>query len=204
MPTSADSALKDELAAVPESAETTNRADLNNESMSGWGAELFESHTTQATRYAMSIVRCWADAEEIVQESFCKLIESNNSDQCDSDPIGKAILFTTVRNMSIDKLRQQGRRRFEPVDQNQIESTKSTTDEQRLQDLESGIESAMQDLPESWSDALALKVNAGLSYAEIAEVLSATHSQIRTWIFRARKQLQVELEQSGLLGDASP
>jgi RNA polymerase sigma-70 factor (ECF subfamily) len=154
----------------------------------------------QATRYAMSIVRVWADAEEVVQDAFCRLLDSDrctqHSHQTLSEP--KAILFTTVRNLSIDRLRKNGRRRFEAIDVSEIVTAKSTS-ESRLQKLENGIQEILKDLPSQWSDAIQLKVNGGLKYEEIAKVLNATHAQVRTWIYRARKQLEEDLNKKGLL-----
>lgn len=162
-------------------------------------ARFFERHAQSAKRYAMSIVRRWADAEEISQEAFCKLLHKGTITKVDSESAAKAILFTTVRNLSIDRLRKQNRRRFEPIDDQNIATRESTHSEAGLGQLEDRVSQAMTELPEEWAEALQLKVTGGLSYDEIASVLSATHSQIRTWIFRARKQLQVELKKSGLL-----
>lgn len=155
-----------------------------------------------ATRYAMSIVRIWADAEEIVQEAFCRLLQSNRlsgSPDRDAKSSDKAMLFATVRNLAIDQLRKQKRRRFEPLDMGQIASTKTLPHETRLQQLEQSVQAILKDLPNQWSDALQLKVNGGLSYEQIASVLDATHAQVRTWIYRARKQLEKDLNQQGLL-----
>lgn len=167
----------------------------------------------QATRYAMSIVRVWADAEEVVQEAFCRLLnsdrcqpsssneQSNSSFQEDSNETNnepKAILFSTIRNLSIDRLRKNGRRRFEAIDVNEL-ARNEKSDELRLQRLENGIQASMESLPTQWSDAIQLKINGDLSYDEIANVLDATHAQVRTWIYRARKQLERDLNQKGLL-----
>lgn len=161
--------------------------------------DFFDRHSASATRYAMSIVRRWSVAEEIAQEAFCKMIATTDASSAEAR-MTKAFLFTTVRNMSIDKLRQQNRQRFEPMDANQIANRSAVSDERNLRSLETRIEFAMKQLPETWADALQLKVNGGLSYAEIAEVLSATHNQIRTWIYRARKQLQTDLDEFELSG----
>ena len=154
-----------------------------------------EGIAPQATRYAMSIVRVWADAEEVVQEAFCRLLQSERV----TDGFDKALLFTTVRNLAIDQLRKQKRRRFEPLDVGQIPNTKVHSDESSLQRLEHGVQAILKDLPDQWSDALQLKTNGGLSYDEISNVMGATHAQVRTWIHRARKQLEKDLNEQGLL-----
>ena len=157
----------------------------------------------QAKRYAMSIVRNWGDAEEIVQEAFCKLVESENiksqnelTDQFQK--VNKSLFFTVVRNLAIDLVRQKSRRKFEAVDQHQITDPKRENAGQ-LQKIESSVEAIMERLPDQWNDALKLKINGQLSYEEISQVMNATRAQVRTWIYRARKQLQKELKQQGFL-----
>ncbi len=72
-------------------------------------------------------------------------------------------------------------------------------DESRTeQQLETQIEQWLEQLPPEWADALKLKVNGQLSYAEIADVMNATHAQVRTWIYRARRQLETELNKTGI------
>jgi RNA polymerase sigma-70 factor (ECF subfamily) len=157
---------------------------------------LYQDSAPQAKRYAMSIVRSWNDAEEIVQESFYRFMKSGEQNEQ-----SKAMLFAIVRNLSLDHLRKNKRRRFEPIETNQIPSREHTLSDQHLENLEAGIQVAMGELPKEWADALQLKVNGGLSYADISKILEATHAQIRTWIYRARKQLEQELTRQGLLGE---
>jgi RNA polymerase sigma-70 factor (ECF subfamily) len=161
----------------------------------------------QATRYAMSIMRSWCDAEEIVQEAFCRLIQSGKLNErrpaspTKTDLDRKATLFATVRNLSIDQLRKQSRRRFEPFFGGQVAASPETTNTQRLEQLETSVQAVMKQMPSEWADALQLKINGELSYQEISIVLGATHGQVRTWIFRARKQLASDLKRQGLLDD---
>lgn len=99
----------------------------------------------------------------------------------------------------MDRLRKLGRRKFEPFDEQILTAKTSGLSDAGLERLEASVSTAIQDLPEEWAEALQLKVNANLSYDEIAKVLSATKNQVRMWIFRARKQLQAELKKSGHL-----
>ena len=154
----------------------------------------------QATKYAMSIVRRWCDAEEIVQEAFCRLIQSSQKRKPGAklDLNSKALLFTTIRNLAIDQLRTNQRRKFEPVDTGQI-ANQPGTDQSRLEILESGIEEIFKEMPRQWSESLQLKINAKLSYSEIAKTVGGTHAQVRSWIYRARKKLSEDLRRRGLL-----
>lgn len=162
-------------------------------------ARFFDEHAPQAKRYAMSLLRRWADAEEVTQEAFFKLIKNGVISKVDTESAARAILFTTVRNLSVDVLRKRGRRKFEPFDDQLVATKDSTLVNSRLEQLEVSVDSAMQELPEEWAAALQLKVSGGLSYEEIGNVLNATSGQVRMWIFRGRKRLHADLKKAGLL-----
>lgn len=196
-----ESAMSDAKEFVSESAEPNPEKDQGESCAND--TRFFNEHAQSVTRYAMSIVRRWADAEEISQEAFYKLLNNKTIANVESNSEAKAILFTTVRNLSIDRLRKQGTRRFESIDAQTLATAARRHSESNLETLEDGISKAMRNLPEEWAEALQLKVSGGLKYDEIAKVLSASHNQIRTWIYRARKQLQVELKQAGLLEEES-
>lgn len=191
-----ESTVSDTTEIVSHPAESDSKTDFGESCTTH--ARFFELYAPQVTRYAMSILRRWADAEEVAQEAFYRLMKQDSTLADDSGSAMKALLFATVKNLSIDRLRKRGRRQHEPFDEQRFASdAKDSTN--NLLKLESGIDSLMQELPVQWSDALRLKLNGELSYAEIAEVMSATSSQVRTWIFRARKKLREELNKSGLL-----
>jgi len=192
-----DSAISDAKEFVSESAEPNPEMECGESC--AINARFFDQHALSCIRYSMTLIRCWADAEEVTQEAFCRLIEKGTIAKAESESAAKAILFTTVRNVSLDRLRKQGRRKFEPFEEQYVATEESSSTEAGLEQLEAGVSAAMSNLPDEWAEALQLKVNGGLSYAEIADVLAATQSQIRNWIFRARKQLQSELKKSGLL-----
>ncbi len=191
---------------IPDAAETGFTQDPDTaDSLLG---QVCDGVTSQATRYAMSIVKVWSDAEEIVQESYCRLIESTKRNNTAGDPANlgsdlnsKAILFRTIRNLAIDQLRKNKRRKFEAIETGRIPAKPDSTDPARLTKLETCIDEILEKLPEQWAESLQLKVNGGLSYSEIAKVVGGTHGQVRTWIYRARKQLANELRQQGLLED---
>lgn len=196
-----DSAVRDAKEVVSESAESNLVTDQTE--ACSLDARFFDEHAQRAKRYAMSLIGRWADAEEITQEAFCKLIQSGSISKVDSESAARAVLFTTVRNLSIDCLRKRGTRNFEPFDETNIATARPARSDSGLERLEATIEHAICDLPDEWAEALRLKINAKLSYGEIANVLSASSGQVRMWIFRGRKQLQAELKKAGLLEQKS-
>ena len=160
-------------------------------------AALFPEYRQQAWRYARWLTGCDFDADEVVQDAFCKLAERESKGQAivgDSNPA--ALLFTIVRNQSFDLLRRKKRHRS--VALNSIAEPLSPHQEasQRLEmdDLCGDLRQAISKLPQQWADALSLRVAGELSYDEIAAVMECTRNQVRTWIFRARQQLAADLE----------
>lgn len=195
-----DSAIS-ELSDLDSVSDAEPNPEAESNETSPWTESFCDQVAPPAKRYAMSIVRRWCVAEEIVQEAFCRLMQTTNRQRITRHANSKALLFTTVRNLAIDQLRKDGRRRFETIETGQLVDSKNCSDHSRLERLETNVEEIMQQMPSQWSDALQLKINGGLSYNEITRVLGATHAQVRTWIYRARQRLEQELNQRGLLGD---
>ena len=108
------------------------------------------------------------------------------------------LLFTTVRNLSIDLLRKKGRRKDVPLT-SVGEPVATNHEAASLAQLNGQISRLMDELPDHWAEALKLKIAGDLSYEDIAKVLDCTKAQVRTWIFRARKQLAKELTRNGWL-----
>ena len=176
----------------PSDSTLTDTPDRRQQLDSGWlESESWADLSMQAERYALSLVRSWSDAEEIVQEAFCRLIQRGDL----ATEINKAVLFKTVRNLSIDLLRRKGRLKFESISEWNTPVEKKHNDDVRLQMLQQAVDQILGKLPDHWSAALNLKVNGGLGYEEISAVLGATKDQVRIWIYRARKRLHHELSQ---------
>ncbi|MEM7457084.1 MAG: RNA polymerase sigma factor [Planctomycetota bacterium] len=116
------------------------------------------------------------------------------------------LFFVTVRNLCIDLIRKRKTRSSISIDagpgleisQSAMQANSSVPGAGELE-LRDAVNECVDELPQNWREALKLKTSGELSYAEIAEILGATHAQVRTWIFRARRQLERELCNKGLL-----
>ena len=139
---------------------------------------VYHQWAPRGVRYAVGLLGSHADAEEAVQEAFCRLWQSR---QWDGDIGGLGPLFlTTVRNFAIDLLRRRGRRRaISIVDAGEPIDRRSDDPAQLSPDV---VFQLMEELPATWRDALRLRIDAELSYREIAQVLGCTTGQVRTWI----------------------
>jgi RNA polymerase sigma-70 factor (ECF subfamily) len=174
-------------------------------------AALFPEYRQQAFRYARWLVGNECDAEEIVQDAFCKLAERNPPGGGVSDEQAPAaLLFAMIRNQSIDVLRRRKRRNNVPLASiaEPVNREPDISHALELNELHTSVRRAFDKLPRHWAEALRLKVAGELSYEEIATVMEGTLGQVRTWIYRARKQLAVDLTDQGWLeavtGNDSP
>ena len=159
-------------------------------------AALFPEYRQQAWKYARWLTGCDFDADEVVQDAFCKLAERESQGMAVSADLNpSALLFAIVRNQSFDLLRRKKKHRS--VALNSIVEPASPMQDvsQRLEldDLCTDLRDAVSRLPQGWADALSLRVAGELSYDEIASVMDCTRNQVRTWIYRARRQLSADL-----------
>ena len=159
--------------------------------------KLYDRYAPRGLRFAYSMIGNVSDAEEAVQEAFCRLLRPIQRGQADCRTTGFApLFFKTLRNLSIDVLRMKNRRRV--VSMNDIPEPIERLAGGDFEKLEMHIGSLMDALPAEWADALRLKIDGGLSYDEIARSMDCTRAQVRTWIYRARRKLEEELRQSDL------
>ena len=79
-------------------------------------------------------------------------------------------------------------------DPTELHAITSGQDHQRLTELEEAFEQALKKLPENHRTAILLLKQQELSYQEIANIMEASESAVKTWIFRARQFLKQELK----------
>jgi RNA polymerase sigma-70 factor (ECF subfamily) len=163
-------------------------------------------------RYAHSMLGCHADAEEVVQEAFCRLAKSQMPTE---EPIIEArdepfdqlrgVFFTTVRNLCIDILRRRKRIHSLSIESQLTKwefEARAETD-YSMQQLSSEIIRLIEQMPSDWAEALRLKITSEMTYEQMARVLGCTHAQVRTWIYRGRRHLVLELTKLGLISESS-
>ena len=151
-------------------------------------------------RYAMSLAREQADADDLVQETFLRAWRS--WDQFTAGSECRGWLFTICRNQF---LRTQDREaRYEPHDEAELEALgaaalHSSAAQDGLQqlfsrlDLGPALDRAVTALPEPFREAVLLVDVQDLSYAEASKVLGVPTGTVRSRLFRGRRLLQEAL-----------
>ena len=142
--------------------------------------EIYHRHVDTVYRICFSYMKNAADTEDMVQETFLKLM--THDQQFQSENHEKAWLIVTASNTCKDELRRWKRR---------LEHLNSQTAYEHIaQDPYSGMLDAILALPTKYKDVVYLYYYEGYHTAEIANMLHRPESTVRNQLARARKMLK--------------
>ena len=154
------------------------------------------------------MVRDREKAEDLAQETFVRTF--NNLDRYDRSYKFSSWLFKIAYNLTVDHLRRKelktvsihGSPDAVTTDQQEatsvtLESTEEAPDE-RLESIELAgrLEESIGKLREEYRTAILLRHVEGRAYEEIAEIMDIPLGTVKTYIFRARRQLREDLSGS--------
>ena len=146
---------------------------------------LFAAYGNMVYRLALVRTRSVADAEDVTQEVFLRLIRSAPS--FTSDEHAKAWLLTVTVNCSKTLLGSAFRRHTVA-----LEDVAEPGKQDELPDPT--VYDAVMKLPTKYRTAVHLYYYEDYSVKEIAEIMHASESAVKSWLFRARSMLKTELK----------
>ena len=165
-------------------------------------SELIARYQNRLYRYLLRMVRQPAEAEDLFQQTWLKVVERIRS--FDASRNFDAWLFTLARNLAIDHLR-----RIHPqsLDQPMTNDTNPETAADRLCSEEaaafdrvlaaerrSHIGEALAALPVIYREVLALRFEEEMKIEEIAQVTGTPLSTVKTRLRRSLEQLRSSLQ----------
>ena len=125
------------------------------------------------------------DAEDLVQETFVRLLRKKDSDSIENP---EAFLFTIARNLTYDRSRrrQTYSRHFDPSAEADT-ATELYGPERVLQGREAlqGLLEGLADLSQQTRDIFLLNRLEGMKYAEIAELYGISRSAVEKHMIKA-------------------
>ncbi|SFT63199.1 RNA polymerase sigma-70 factor, ECF subfamily [Lishizhenia tianjinensis] len=143
-------------------------------------------------RFAIKHLRNEMLADDVVQETFAKVWQKHEDIQGSKV---KSYLFTTAYTSILDVIKKEKRSGdMENVSQQQAGSSDIPNF-----DIQQHLEQALNTLPEVQKSAVLLRDYEGYSYDEIADILELNASQVKVYIFRARKSLKAYLKRIDIL-----
>lgn len=132
-------------------------------------------------RFAMKHLRNEMSAKDIVQETFTKVWVKH--EEVSYEKV-KSYLFTTAYHAIVDWVKKEKR-------SGDIEHAEERREDPSINfDVKEVLEDAMEKLPEIQKTVVLLRDYEGYNYAEIAEITALSESQVKVYIFRARKALK--------------
>jgi RNA polymerase sigma factor (sigma-70 family) len=153
---------------------------------------LIEPQIPALRRYARSLTRDRASADDLVQDCLERAISRWHQRREDGD--ARTWIFTILHNLAINRMRQTARRgRHVPIEDEEA----SVPGHLPLQEdglLRRDLLQALSDLPEDHRSALLLVAVEGLSYQEAASVLDVPLGTLTSRLARARDRLYRAME----------
>ena len=141
-----------------------------------------EMHADGLYRFILKNIRDSESSKDVVQEVFAKLWVKHKEVTFEKV---KSYLFTAAYRTMIDTIRKN--KKVVRCD-NITEYGHSHNDQ--YSDLKEVIEEAVSKLPDVQRASVLLRDYEGYSYKEIGGILDLNESQVKVYIFRARKFLQ--------------
>lgn len=133
-------------------------------------------------RFALKLCNDKSLADDIVQESFSRLWMKHES--VEQSKV-RSYLFQTAYNYFID-LTRKGKRMVITDESTVYEGSHSD----QYSDLSEILDRALSQLNDIQRSVVLLRDYEGYSYQEIGEVTNLSESQVKVYIYRARKQMK--------------
>ncbi len=146
--------------------------------------EAYDAYGAAVYRLAMAFLGQCADAEDVTQETFCRLLF--RAPPFADENHRKRWLLRVAANLCRNQLRGFWRKRV-----TQLEDTIPAIAPKELEAL-----NAVMALPEQYKLPIHLYYYEGYSVAEIAEILKLGQSAVKMRLKRGRELLKIELEGS--------
>lgn len=156
---------------------------------------LFRTHHARVFRTAQRITGSAADAEDVLQTVFMRLVKGQESYDLSQNP--EAYLSRAAINASLDLLRSRTRSKtvnLEDVD-NRVFASKSRSPEAELdeRELQTLIRQAVARLGKTAGEMFVLRYYEGLDNREIAEAMNTSPLVVGVVLHRARTKLRKEI-----------
>lgn len=131
------------------------------------------------------------DAEDIVHESFLKILDILDTIKDADSPQTRALVVIICEHKAIDLYRKKQREKAIPFEEEYIGGRHQAEVERSAEGQ--AIIDAIKTLPIKYREVLLLKYSHGYSMDEIAEILSISKENVKKTIQRARKKLEALL-----------
>lgn len=154
---------------------------------------LYDAAAPLLLRIAARIVGGSEAAEDIVHDSFARLVEKRIPFPSMDD--AKFWLIRVVKNGALNYAKRKGReaKAYERWWRGEKDSTGGADDVVLKKESAEEVKAGLEALPESLKAVLILKEYGGLNYKEIGRALGISEGNVKVRAFRAREALSAKL-----------
>lgn len=160
--------------------------------------ELIRDYKDGLTLYLNSFVNNISIAEELMEDTFVKLVVKKPKYQEKST--FKTWLYTIGRNIALDYIRKSAKDPTFSIDEMYNVANNENVESDYIKSEQNiTLHRAMQNLNPEYKQVLYLVFFENFDNAEAAEVMHKNRRQIENLIYRAKKALKIELEKEGFV-----
>ena len=154
---------------------------------------LVERHADALARFAVSSGER-SEIEELVQDTFVKAFASMDSFRGESTL--RTWLFTIERRLMIDRRRSEQRQRaMVPVEPSDAVTEYDALDALVAEEAESKVRRAVDALSPTQKEVFTLRVEQGMSYRDIAEIVGTTEGAARVHYHNAMRAVKESISE---------
>jgi RNA polymerase sigma-70 factor (ECF subfamily) len=158
---------------------------------------VMETYQHVLLRYATRVLKNEDAAQDVVQEAFIRLHENWNKVMVQGVPL-KGWLFRTTHNASVDYIRKESRLRLLHERQAKAPDLRSGG-ESDCNERQTLVLQHLNALSSREREVLVLRMQEGMSYRQIADVLKRSEGYVGTLIHTATKKLTQSLRKAGVV-----
>lgn len=153
---------------------------------------LYEHYSDRIFRYVLLRVGDPADAEDITEQVFLKVIETVSNFTWQGESSFSSWIYRIAHNQMVDAIRRSASRpqvRLDHLDYTLPSEGGDPHHYAEQRDFLDQVKVALDELTDLQSQVIMLKYGAGLSVAEVAQVLGRTPSTVSTVRYQALRKL---------------
>jgi len=153
----------------------------------------FRGYADRIYRYALTLVRDRALAEEVVQETMLAVWKGAGTFRGGGRP--STWVLGIARHKGLDKLRREGQSAKLEAEHEEPETVVDPEREAARESLQNWIRAALEKLPPEQRETVVLAFYHGLSYGEIAELMGCPKGTVKSRMFYAKERLKELLKE---------
>ena len=154
---------------------------------------IYQAFFDSIYRYILLKVENVADAEDLTEDVFVKVLESIGSFRWKGYPFSSWI-FRIAHNRVVDHVRKRSRQRVEPLEDGVETSGYSIEHQIEIRLTLAQLKEAMKELTQAQRDVISLRLGVGLSIAETANVVGKRGNAVKALQHAGLQKLRRLLE----------